>query len=61
MNLNTLEMKLNTHFYKLYRYFKVALCTTEDKWYVKKMRFKITVYLVTSVYKMVLNIVSTKL
>ena len=40
---------------------KVALCTTEDKEYVKKMKFKITVYFVKSVHKMILNIVSSKL
>ena len=40
---------------------KVALCTTEDKLYVKKMKLKITVYFVTSVHKMLLNIVSSQL
>ena len=40
---------------------KVALCTAEDKLYVKKMKLKIIVYFVTGVHKILLNIVSSQL
>ena len=40
---------------------KVALCTTQDKMVCEKLKFKITVYFVTSVHRSVLNIVITTL
>ena len=49
-------------FFSINKYaLKLALCTTDDKWYVKKLKFKITVYFVTRLHKMILNIVSSKL
>ena len=49
------------HLLKLTISVKVALCATEGKWREKNLKFKITVYYVTSVHRFILNIVSTKL